>query len=658
MKLLITKILLKITFLNVIITGCILFSIISTISCSNGDDVEVIVQIDPDPDAGGGDPVNKNYALPNFSSPVHYPGIAIYTGDMGKNKNTEVNSEWVIRNSQQTTTSSEIIRNGFNAMHKIAFQNFNSSSDYLEFILALHGKLVNRVPVPVEFIQNLSGISFRAVSYQVPIKLTVEAISIDGTVIKTEDFEISTDQMKSYTMSITDQNLHHISFKILGQNQDLTTFKQGALGIDDVYINNGNTTSFQPPSSDAQFIEWLKKSSVNFFLWNYRNVGNGKGVVLEASEETSIVSLSGIGYAYAIYILAENENMISSQLARERILSMLKWQQAQNWFNGSGGIFGFPLHYYNPNGDGLYANDAAAMSTIDWAICAAGLRTVKQKFISDSEIVDICNELLDRPMWEQTIHTTTSDSYRFGRISKGLNATNGVKNGQVWADAFSEETEIIYLEALASGKVNNLDLDRIYREQKNGYYVSWFGAGFTYNWLQLWTGSKEPYKSNSVAAYQSDAAASNSQFGRPVMGLTACATISDVTNNGFINWNKYISNQGSFVSGASTAEVIQISPAPYGAALSMPFTPTESIQALRAFVDLGYYHPLLGLPDNIRINDLPQNLDVPVPNWNSFDINIGPIAIAIDQYQQNIIANYYMSDTAVEQGLQRLIQSF
>jgi hypothetical protein len=656
MNLSITYRLFKHIFLNIVLMLCVLIFI--TTSCSNADVVDDIIPVGSVDDDVTDEPNNGPYVLPNFSSPVHYPGIAIYTADMGKNRSTEINSEWVIRNSQYTSISSEILRSGYNSLHKISFDGFNSASDYLEFVVALHGKLVNRVPVPEEFLQNLSGISFRAISYQVPVNVTLEAFRIDGTIIKSESFKITPDQMKSYNMTIADQELHHISFKVLGQNQDLSTFKEGAIGIDDIYLNNGSTLSFQPPVDDTQLIEWLKKSSINYFLWNYRDLGNGRGVVLEASDETSRVSLSGIGYAYAVYILAENENMITSQLARERVLSMLKWQQGQNWFNGSGGVYGFPLHYYNVDGSGLYQSDAAAVSTIDWAICAAGLRTVKQKFSADAEIVDICNELLNRPMWEESIHTNTNDSYRLGRISKGLNAINGAKNGQVWADAFSEETEIIYLEALASGKVNNLDLDRIYREQKDGYYVSWFGAGFTYNWLQLWTGAIEPYKSNSIAAFQSDAATCNSKFGIPIMGLTACGTMSNVSNNGFINWDKYIGNQGAFVSGANTAEVIQISPATYGAVLALPFQPSDAIQALREYTKLGYYHPLLGLPDNIRINDLPQNLDVPAPNWNTYDINIGPIAMAIDQYQQNIISNYYMSDSAIVQSLESLIQSF
>jgi len=241
---------------------------------------------------------------------------------------------------------------------------------------------------------------------------------------------------------------------------------------------------------------------------------------------------------------------------------------------------------------------------------------------------------------------------------KGLKATTGEKDGGVWGDAFSEETELIYLEALASGKVNDLDLTRIFREKKSGYYVSWFGAGFTYNWLQLWTGTQEPYKSNSIAAYQSDATTANAKFGRPLMGLTACSTIASIESDGFINWNRYISNQGASVSGANTGEVIQISPAPYGAALALPFQSSTAIKALREYVKLGYYHPLLGLPDNVRMNGFSQNVKVPVPNWDTFDINIGTIAMAIEQSQQNTIGNYYTKDNTIAVSLQKLINSF
>lgn len=639
---------------KLLIIAC--FSLVfGSVACEGDKQNQIDDSAEDGPSIGEDNP--NFYVLPEHEVPVHYPGIAIYTADMAKNRSTEVNSEWVIRKSQNVSVSSEIIRNGYNALHKISFDRIENDGDYLEFVMALHGKLVNRVPVPDAFLNDLTGVSFRAVSYDVPIQLTLEAYTIDGVVLDSKTFEVNKEEMQSFEMSLTNQDLHHLSFKISGENQDTPNFSDGAIGIDDVYLTNTNSLAFEPPTDDDQFLDWLKTSSLNFFLWNYRTIGGDRGVVLEASDETNIVSLSGLGYAYAAFIIAEQENLITSAQARERTLSILKWQEDQNWDNGSEGVFGIPFHYFDVNGNGLFDHSPQAVSTIDWAMCAAGIRTVKQKYAGDSEIENLCNTLLNRPQWEKTIHENPNDSYKFGRISKGF-SSSGTKNGQVWADAFSEETEIIYLEALASGQVNDLDLSRIYREQKNGYYVSWFGAGFTYNWMQLWTGPLEPYRSNSIAAYQIEANTATSKFGDTYMGLTACATASNVEDNGFINWDYYISNQGSSVSGANQNEVIQVSPAPYGAALAVPFIPSQAIQSLRNYVSLGYYHPFLGLPDNIRMKDMPGNLSVPVPNWNPYDLNIGAMALAIEQYQQNTIANYYMNDNSVATVLQHLKESF
>lgn len=602
--------------------------------------------------------VIKPFQLEALSAPFHYPGIAIYTADMGKNKVTEVNSEWVIRNSSSVMTTSEIKRNKFNAIHKINFENIRNTTDYLEFVVALFGKMINRNSVPSEFLKDMNGIRFRSVSFDKPLTITLDALDINGVVLKSQNFEIKTDKMHLYTMDLNNPALHHLSFKILKSTQNEQFQSKGSFGIDDIYITTSSNTPFSPPSNDAQLLTWLKKSSIHYFLWNYRNVGGNRGVVLESNEHPTMVSLSGIGYAYAMFILAENEGMINADEAKEKILSLLNWQKAQNWFDSSQGKFGFPFHYYHSDGSGLYTNSPEAVSTIDWAICAAGIRTVKQKYASDAAIVSICDELLNRPQWEETIHTEQNDSYRFGRISKGLHGVTGIKNNQVWADAFSEETEIIYLEGLASGKVDNLDLAKIFRQQKNGMYVSWFGAGFTYNWLQLWTGMQEPYQSNSMKAYQVEVTTASSKFNTPLIGLTACSTISDVTSSGFVNWNRYISNQGSSVSGANTTEVIQISPAPYGAALAIPFIPNTALIAIKEYIKIGYYHPLLGLPDNIRMGNLPNGLSAPIPNWTTFDINIAPIGMAIEMHQNNVISKLYMKDVKVISSLEKLKQSF
>ncbi|HKK80109.1 MAG TPA: hypothetical protein VJ933_10785, partial [Phaeodactylibacter sp.] len=171
------------------------------------------------------------------------------------------------------------------------------------------------------------------------------------------------------------------------------------------------------------------------------------------------------------------------------------------------------------------------------------------------------------------------------------------------------------------------------------------------------TGPIEPYKTNATAAFEVDASTSMLVFDRPLMGLTACSTVKEARPEGFLSWSQYISNQGGNVHGASLGGVIQISPAPYGAALALPFTYDKAITALREFADMGYYHEYLGLPDNVRMKNLPEGIQ-PAPNWDPYDINIGPIILAIEQIQENRIGALYLSDAAIQENLDLLIASF
>jgi hypothetical protein len=58
------------------------------------------------------------------------------------------------------------------------------------------------------------------------------------------------------------------------------------------------------------------------------------------------------------------------------------------------------------------------------------------------------------------------------------------------------------------------------------------------------------------------------------------------------------------------------------------------------------------------MKDMPNGVNVPLPNWNPYDLNIGAIFLAIEQYQQNRIAQYYLSNTNTQNALNQLIQSF
>ncbi len=595
------------------------------------------------------DPVGQDgtrYEPGYLSRPKVYPGIPLLTNDMGKYRSTEMNSEYVVRSSTTVPTSMQIERNGYNAVLCIDYEGLDNIDEYLEFVVSVFEKIPDDQAVPAEFLDQITGVSFRAVSPEAGIELMLEVLDSDNNPIESAMFSIKADSMQTYTLEFDASHLKQLLFRVNAMDQSEEQPAINRLIIDDIYLLSNIHEEFVPPADDAKFLTWLKECSIRYFRWNYREVGTDMGVVLEAAGDNSKVSLSGLGYALANFILADMDGIIPASEAETKVLGILKWMEVQNWFDGSNGWHGFPKHYFNKEGT-YYSSD---VSTIDWAMCAAGIRVARQYYSSNQEIVSMASSLLERAQWDLAVGSD-------GRIAMGFNESDGAMNSYRWGLAFSEETELVYLEALASGKIDPTILDKIIREKKNGFYPSWFGCGFTYNWLQLWTGPVEPYRSNSIAAYNADAETCYEKFDLDLIGLTACATLKDVTENGFINWGRYISNQGSNISGASATEVIQISPAPYGATLALPFIPGKAIEALRAYVDFGYYHPLLGLPDNIRLSNLPSGIS-PAPNWNTFDINTGPVSLAIEQTGENRIGNLYLNDTAIQARLPLLIDSF
>ncbi|MEY3243051.1 MAG: hypothetical protein RIR11_4490 [Bacteroidota bacterium] len=564
-------------------------------------------------------------------------GIPIYNADQGKEFSTEFNSE---------------IRPYWTADARgIFYRQHQNNNPYLKCVseagagnfgvrLALYKTLFDDDPLPRQIAERVTGLSFNAYGHM-DNSLTVRVLDVSGNVLAEQVFPLEAMKIKTYSLNFESTLAKEIIFfSSTNGLQDSTQF-----GLDDIYLKTNDARPYSPPADDAAFLGWLKRSSFNFFDWNYVALPGDKGVVMESHTDAGKVSLSGIGYAYPIFTIAAEDGYISAEEAKSRVKAMLKWQLDQNWFDGSGGWHGFPHHYFKKDGTYYWAD----VSTIDWAICAAGIRVAKQYYSNDAAIVSMAETLLARPDWSAAL---AADD----KIAMGFNGLNGVMNNYRWALAFSEETELVYLEAVASGDLPASIFETIIREKKSDFYPSWFGAGFTYNWLQLWTGAIEPYKTNSIAAFQNDASTSQNAFSRPLMGLTACSTIKEAREKGFLNWGMYISNQGGSVRGTS-GSVVQISPAAYGAALALPFTYSKSITALREFVKMGYYHEYLGLPDNVRMNNLPEGI-TQSPNWDTYDINIGPIILAIEQVHNNKIGTLYLSDAQVMDALTQLKESF
>lgn len=605
------------------ITALVFFVALVSCACNDFNPVEI------------NEPPNE--LISEVDSSTFRIGIPIYNADQGKEFLTEFNSD--IRPYWTADARSTFYRPYFKNNPYLKCMATEGAGNF-GIRLALFKTLFDDQPLPRPIAERVTGLSFNVFGF-VDKPLQVRVLDVSGRVLVEQVFQMEAMKIKTCLMNFEGAAAKEVVFFSSSSGaQDSLQF-----GIDDIYLKTNDAQPFSPPTADEEFLNWLKRASFHFFDWNYVALPGNKGVVSESNTERNIVSLSGIGYAYPIFIIGAEEGYISPEEAKRRVKAMLQWQLDQNWFDGSGGWHGFPHHYFKPDGTYHWAD----VSTIDWAICAAGIRVAKQYYNNDPEIVSMAETLLARPNWQAAL---AADD----KIAMGFNGLSGAMNPYRWALAFSEETELVYLEAVASGQLPASVFNAIVRQKKGGFYPSWFGAGFTYNWLQLWTGPQEPYQTNSVAAYNIDASTSQSAFGRPLMGLTACSTVKEARPKGFLNWGMYISHQGGSVRG-TTGSVIQISPAPYGAALALPFTRSKSLTALREFVKMGYYHEYLGLPDNVRINDLPEGFG-PSPNWDPYDINIGPIILAIEQVQGNRIGALYLADAQIVQALAPLIASF
>lgn len=542
-------------------------------------------------------------------------------------------------------TSGVVEKSYFDEIH-IALDNVISGQE-ASLVVSTFSTLdvATRLELPVE-LSNLNGISFKAKAIGMPISLHVEVRNDANEVLHAQTISVNA-EWESYELPFAATHMRQIKFSIKSDNQvlgDKDTFASAIL-LDDLYLLDDTAVPFSIPTEDEEVLQWLKESAIRYFIWHYIQLDEDRGVVQEISSRENHVQLSGLGMSIAAFVLAEKEGMLTPVEAKTKIKSILNWLNALDVDNGVSGVLGFPQHWMNYDGIPIWQN----ISIIDWAMCAAGIRIAKQKYNDDASIVAIADALLEKPQWDQILTEN-------GRIPKALDTSGNPIDGE-WGDAFSEETELIYTEAIASGKLDSAILDKIIRIEKKGFFPSWFGAGFTYNWLQLWTGTIDPFIANSKKAYEFDAKTSLEVLGLPVIGLTACGTVSNIDENGFVSYNSYVSNQGSEAHGSSNSnEVIQISPAPYGAVLAYPFLPDASMTALREFGKTGYFHPLLGFPDNIRMKELSGGLNEKwTPNWEQFDINTAAIAMAIEQVQDNTISNLMLSDLDFKRALEELI---
>ena len=642
-------------------------------------------------------------------APQKLHGIPILTFDGAEYGMTEFNSEYKIdKTSNEMDVSTEIVHQGFDRYLKLrATNNDSSSNQSVSIQLSFYGKLNDEENIPNEISPLISGIRFKRIYNGVPpsgspiVTYSIRDINNDPIPsTKTSPPNGESDwQTRIYEPNPGYSYNNLKKFKI---DIEIAPGQSAEFYLDDVYLEDGtpdpwtlanydsNHDGYTAETDDDEFLEWLQRTAIRYFLWNYREVlvdGNIGAVVLESPTDVDKVTPSGVGFGIAATIIAANKGMITHINAQDRVQKMTTWLANLNPNNGADGWYGVPWHYINRNYDddgSIYGVGNGEVSTIDWAICTAALRVAREKYGDENTVIkNNVDMLLDNTKWGRFMVFSYSDPLKHDitdyRMSMDCDPLTGdPNNGNFWGLAFSEETELVYGEALAamyefyqdgdsdsSDYVFYDDLQFIKREGKDDFYPSWFGAGFTYNWYQLWAGTKDledegqpsVYADNSEIAYGHDYDTANTLFGKPYMGFTAVSCVNEIYDDGWIDHNRYVSNQGSYKHGTDDEEeVIQVAPGIYGTALALPYNKTEAIEALREYINLGFYNQYLGFPDNIQLTNL-KGL-APVPSWKQIELNMGPIALAIDSAGDNIISELYRSSPNGGEAYQDMLDSF
>ncbi|NWG28084.1 MAG: T9SS type A sorting domain-containing protein [Ignavibacteriaceae bacterium] len=436
------------------------------------------------------------------------------------------------------------------------------------------------------------------------------------------------------------------------EEKSYVTFSLGSTGITNTfkvsaYDDSGNESPLSDSievtthdMTDEEFLDMVQRTTFRYF-WDYAHPVSG--LIRERLGSDDIVTSGGSGFGVMALLVGIERGYISREQGVERMLTILNFLNTQadrfhgafsHWLNGTNGNV-IPFSQYDDGGD-----------LVETSFMIQGLLTARQYFDqSTPEEIEVRN--LITQIWE----TVEWDWYRRSPYSNYLYWHWSPNYG--WQINFKligyNETMITYLLAIASPT---------HSVPANLYYDGWASStGYfinqTYYGYKLWVG--DPYGGPLFFAHYSflgfDAryirdnycnyflnnrhhtlinrayCIANPQghtgYGPDTWGLTACDNPW-----GYSAHEPYVNDNGTI--------------APTAALSSMPYTPTESISALKNFYRT-YYGNLWG---EYGFKDA-FNLDV---NWfasSYIAIDQGPIIDMIENYRSNLLWEKFMANPEI-----------
>ncbi len=405
--------------------------------------------------------------------------------------------------------------------------------------------------------------------------------------------------------------------------------------------------------SDDELLDFLEHAAVDFF-WYEANPLNG--LIKDVSTQDSPCSIASVGFGLTAICIGIDRGWIPRDAGQQRVLNTLKtfWTLPQgDGSTGYAGYKGFFYHFLDMK-TGLRARNSE-LSSIDTGLLLAGVIYVKEFFntpdSTDQLIRSLADSIYDRVDWRWMEATANH-----GGIYMEWTPDNGFNNVSWWKGY----CEAMIMNTLATGSPTHpANAGDLYLTWTSGYqwgtyygysYVVFpplFGHQYSHCWIDYrnindpWMSKKGiTYFENSRRATLANRAycAENPghfvAYSDSIWGLTACDGPPP---------SYYMAR------GGPPAQNDDGTIAPTAAAGSIPFTPEESVTALRAIYD--NYRSKLATPYGFA------DAFNPTKGWfddHNIGIDQGPIAIMIENYRTAKVWNIFMENTDIQRGLKAL----
>lgn len=384
-------------------------------------------------------------------------------------------------------------------------------------------------------------------------------------------------------------------------------------------------------NNDFLLIEKEIKGCFEYF-WHEVNTDEtslGYGLVRDL-DDRDIASIAAVGFALCAYMIGVERGYISKEEGYNRTLKTL-----QTIKNNVPHSHGFLAHFVNLNTVEMIKN--TEYSTIDTAILLMGAITVGEYF--GEEVKEIATYLCDRCDWDYMIRKNNNKT----QILMALFPND--PNFSVYWDHYAEQLMMYILYAGKSDcdikKARNLyyDFERNVGSYKGKNMIYCFGNPlFIHQFTHAFFDFREFIDERGCDWWQNsvDATLANRQFcidqkwsktfNENSWGLSATQTIHGYEVYGAPPFG-FECDYDCRCDGTVT---------PYAALSSMPFTPKESIEALRYFNSIEGLNGKYGLFDSYNFESDPWITPIYV------GIDKGPTIVMLDNYLSGTAWKYFM----------------